>query len=174
VSGTVPSRRGRGRGQPVTGYPRPRRLHLPAAGARPEGGLPQPIPEAALYPTVARWLASAGFTCWRDVSYLGRWIDLYGVDGRGATVAVELKVADWRRALYQARLLRPAADRAYVGIWAPYVHRAAAASDDLKAAGVGLLSVNGTCDEVLEPATSLAAFSRWVVLPGRPSHRSSS
>ncbi len=166
-------RRGRGKGQVVRGYPRPARLHLPAAGSRPPGGLPDPIPEAALYPTVARWLVNQGFSCWRDVSYLGRWIDLYAQHPSGRTIAVELKVADWKKAVSQAQLVRPSATRTYIGIWAPYVHRAETreASDALRSAGVGLLSVNGECTVLRTAPRGSAKYGRWVQTPHRASHQ---
>lgn len=166
-------RRGRGRGQLVRGYPRPARLPSAAAGSRPEGGLPEPIPEAALYPVVARWLTSQGYVCWRDVSYLGRWIDLFAEHPDGQTVAVELKVADWKRALLQARLVQPSVTRVYIGLWAPFVHRAQAAhaEDALVRSGVGLLAINGGCEVLAEPTIGTALYGRWVQKPSRASHR---
>jgi hypothetical protein len=166
-------RRGRGEGQRVGHYPRPTRLELPALGSHPVGGLPRPIPEAALYPVVARWLASTGFTCWRDVSYLGRWIDVFAEAADGRTAIVELKVTDWRKALEQARLVRPAASRTYIGVWAPYVHRAETdlARAMLSASGVGLLSINGECEIRSEGSVGAARYRRWVQKPARPTHR---
>lgn len=173
MSAETKNRRGRGRGQIVRGYPRPVRLNLPAAGSRPPGGLPDPIPEAALYPTVARWLVDQGFSCWRDVSYLGRWIDLYAEHPLGATVAVELKVTDWKKGFSQAQLVRPSAALTYVGLWAPYVHRArtSEATQTLEAAGVGLLSVNGECTVLLAASSGDARYGRWVKTPRRASHQ---
>ena len=173
MSRSPESRRGRGRGQLVRGYPRPRRLHMPAAGSRPEGGLPEPVPEAALYPPIARWLTSCGYICWRDVSYLGRWIDLFAERSDGRTIAVELKVTDWSRGLRQARLVQPAVTDAYVAVWAPYVHRAQSEEARIRFAetGVGLLAVNGNCEEVLAPSPGAANYGRWIQRPSRPSHR---
>lgn len=173
MSAETKSRRGRGRGQVVNGYPHPARLHLPAAGSRPPGGLPKPIPEAALYPIVARWLVDQGFSCWRDVSYLGRWIDLYARHPSGETIAVELKVTDWKRALGQARLAQPAAALTYIALWAPYVHRAKTsdAVEALRDSGVGLLSVNGECTVVRAAFRGSAGYARWIKTPRRTSHR---
>jgi hypothetical protein len=173
VSVDAKKRRGRGRGQVVHGYPRPARLHLPAAGSRPPGGLPSPIPEAALYPTVARWLTDQGFSCWRDVSYLGRWIDLFAKHPSGRTVAVELKVTDWRRAFDQARMAQPAASQTYIGLWAPYVHRAESpdATEALQRSGIGLLCVNGECTVRLKARRRRAEYRRWVITPKTASHQ---
>lgn len=126
-----------------------------------------------MYPTVARWLVDQGFSCWRDVSYLGRWIDLYAEHPSGATVAVELKVTDWKKGLSQARLVRPSAALTYVGVWAPYVHRAETpeATQAIEAAGVGLLSVNGECTVLLEAPGGDATYRRWVKTPRRASHQ---
>jgi hypothetical protein len=170
------TRRGRGRGQVVSGYPSSARLDLPAAGSRPEGGLPAPIPEAALYRPVAQWLTRLGFVCWRDVSYLGCWIDLFAERSDGETIAVELKVTNWKRGLRQAQIVRPAVNRTYLGVWAPYVHRAQsrAATETMEKTGVGLLSINGHC-KMLQPATrGQAPYRRWIVPPARASHRPTS
>ncbi len=173
MSGAVERRRGRGAGQLVKGYPRPARLDAPAAGSRPEGGLPAPIPEAALYPAAAHWLTTQGYVCWRDVSYLGRWIDLFAEHPDGSTVAIELKASDWRRALQQARIVRPSVHRAFIGIWAPYVHRAKSpdAASALRTAGVGLLAINGRCEMLVEATTGSGDYGRWIRKPARPSHR---
>jgi hypothetical protein len=62
-------------------------------------------------------------------------------------------VTDWRGALRQARLVSNSAQRIYVAVWAPYVHRAltAEAREEFVELGIGLLSVNGRC-EVKIPA----------------------
>ena len=126
-----------------------------------------------MYPVVARWLTEQGFVCWRDVSYLGRWIDLYAERSDGSTVAVELKVADWGRALQQAQLVRAAAERTFIGVWAPYVHRteSATAAQRLTQSGIGVLAVNGECHVRREPDLGPARFAGWVQRPSRASHR---
>lgn len=166
-------RRGRGRGQLVSGYPSNARLNLPAAGNRPEGGLPAPIPEGALYRPVARWLAEQGFVCWRDVSYLGCWIDLFAERSDGETIAVELKVTDWKRGLRQAQIVQPAVNRTFLGLWAPYVHRAQseAGVEALRRSGIGLLCVNGSCEQLRSAKSRKAPYRRWIVPPARASHR---
>jgi hypothetical protein len=142
-------RAGRGRGVLLANAPRPRSLDLPIGG---DGPLPRPIPEAALYPVIAKSFAAEGFSCWREASFLGSWIDLYCLDPDGNSVAVEAKVRDWKRGLRQAQLVKNSANRVYVAVWAPYVHRALAESARVafEEAGVGLLSVNGHCERVIE------------------------
>jgi len=164
------ARRGRGAGVAVVGYSRTRRLDVPEDAPGP---LPSPVPESALYPVVARELGAQGFTCWRDVSFLGVWIDLYGRDADGESIAIELKVTDWKRALRQAVRIRNAADQVYVGLWAPYVHRAmtADARDAFAAVGIGLLSINGATEVRLTAARRPPRYPESVLLPVRPTHR---
>lgn len=98
---------------------------------------------------------------------------LYAQSETGNTIAVELKVADWRRALEQARLLRNGAHSVYIALWAPYVHRAMTDEGQalLANAGVGLLSVNGHCTVKLASATNEPRYLKHVHLPRRPSRR---
>jgi hypothetical protein len=172
--GRTERRRGRGAGLSVIGFPRTRRLDQPERLRDVHtAALPAPIPELALFPPVADALAADGYTSWRDVSFFGSWIDLYARTEAGHTIAVELKVADWRRALAQARLLRNSAHFVYIALWAPYVHRAMTAEGQalLAAAGVGLLSVNGHCAVKLAPAANEPRYLEHVHLPRRPSRR---
>jgi hypothetical protein len=170
----IERRRGRGAGLNVTGFPRTRRLDQPERHPdRPTVLLPAPIPEPALFPPVADALTAEGYTCWRDVSFLGSWIDLYARTREGKTIAVELKIADWRRAFAQARLLRNSAHLVFIGLWAPYVHRAMTeeAQALLGAAGIGLLSINGHSAVKLAAGANEPRYLERVQLPGRPSRR---
>ncbi len=170
-------RRGRGAGLSVTGFPRTRRLDQPERIGNADKGhgqvLPAPIPELALFPPVADALAEKGYTSWREVSFLGSWIDLYARAETGHTMAIELKIADWRRALTQARLLRNSAHAVYIALWSPYVHRAM--TDEAQAliasAGIGLLSVNGHSTEKLVAAPNEPRYLEHVHLPRHPSRR---
>jgi hypothetical protein len=158
----------------VTGFPRTRRLDQPERlQAERAAALPAPIPELALFPPVADSLARDGYTSWREVSFLGSWIDLYARTDRGHTIAVELKVADWRRALAQARLLRNSAHSVYIALWAPYVHRAMTSEGQalLASAGIGLLSVNGRCTVKLVSAMKEPRYLQHVHIPQHPSRR---
>ncbi len=173
-AGRTERRRGRGAGLSVTGFPRTRRLDQPERlQDEPTAALPAPIPEQALFPPVANALATEGYTSWREVSYLGSWIDLYARTDTGHTIAVELKVADWRRALVQARLLRNSAHSVYIALWAPYVHRAMTTEGQtlLAGAGIGLLSVNGRCIVKLASAENEPRYLEHVHIPQHPSRR---
>lgn len=166
------TRRGRGAGVSVVGYSRTRRVNQPERG-KLAGTLPAPIPESALYPVVAKHFAGLGFSCWRDVSFLGSWIDLHGKDSHGNSVSIELKVTDWKRALKQAVRTRNSAHQTYVALWAPYVHRAVTsdAASAFAEAGVGLLSVNGLVTVRIPAPTRTPRYPAEVVLPRRSTHR---
>lgn len=163
-------RSGRGSGVPVGRGSRTRRVEHPEERS---GKLPGPVPESALYPVVARALVAQGFSCWREASFLGSWIDLFGRAADGRSVALEVKVSDWRRALRQAVRVRNSAERVYVALWAPYVHRALSAEARrlFAQAGVGLLSVNGDCAIKIEAPARRPRYPESVLLTGRPNFR---
>jgi hypothetical protein len=56
-------------------------------------------------------------------------------------VCVELKVKDWRKALWQAIINFQMAKQSYIAIWHKYVQRVQKQDDLLKQYGVGLISV---------------------------------
>jgi hypothetical protein len=165
------ARRGRGRGVVVSGYSRTTRVAKPER--QPGVPLPAPVPESALYRELAVHLAKAGYTCWRDVSFLGSWIDLLALREDGHSIAVELKVTAWRRAWQQALRIRSAAHETYIGIWAPYVHRALTdeAREALDTSRIGLYSINGICDVKLAATQRTPRHAEHVVFPARPSHK---
>lgn len=61
---------------------------------------------------------------------------------RPFSVAIELKIKDWRKALWQASVNQQVADESYVAIWHTFVHRAERHCDLLRSYGVGLISVS--------------------------------
>ena len=138
-----------------------------------EGRQPEPIAESALYGPLARCLASTGYACWQEASFLGSWIDAFGRrEADGHTIAVELKVQHWQKALEQAKRILPAAHEVYVGVWAPYVHRCLSAENatQFMRSGVGLLSVNGEVEIKIPANPSSAIYGPHVLLPRRASH----
>lgn len=56
-------------------------------------------------------------------------------------VSVELKIADWKRALWQATINRQVCDESYIAIWHGFAHRAMNHVELLGAYGVGLIVV---------------------------------
>lgn len=65
------------------------------------------------------------------------------------TITIELKIKDWRQALWQASLNSQVADHSYIAIWHQFVHRAESQSDLLFRYGVGLISVSRLYARVL-------------------------
>jgi hypothetical protein len=72
-------------------------------------------------------------------------IDLFCIPRRSSheAVSVELKLRDWRRALWQATVNLQLADRSYIALYDKYVHRAEAHAELLDSYGVGLIAVDG-------------------------------
>lgn len=65
------------------------------------------------------------------------------------TITIELKIQDWRRALWQANLNMQVSDEAYIAIWHSFVHRATKHTELFAGYGIGLISVNEDCAEVV-------------------------
>lgn len=77
-------------------------------------------------------------------------IDLYAFSHRkDSTVAIELKLTDWRRALVQALLYQLCADSVYIAM--PRYYALRVDREELNAEGVGLLAVadSGSCVSLL-------------------------
>ena len=68
------------------------------------------------------------------------------------TTTIELKIRDWRQALWQASVNMQVADESYIAIWASFVHRAEKHCDLLTAYGVGLIAVTTSSAEILLPS----------------------
>ncbi len=65
---------------------------------------------------------------------------------------IELKIRNWRQALWQASLNMQVANESYIAIWTNYVHRAERHCDLLIAYGVGLIAVSTSSAEILLPS----------------------
>ncbi len=85
----------------------------------------------------ARRITEAGTRVYLEVPCLGFCIDMLFVREPGELVAVEFKLADWRRGIRQAWYRRLAADRAFVCL--PRPRLSAKFSEALSLTGVGLL-----------------------------------
>lgn len=68
------------------------------------------------------------------------------------TISVELKVADWKKALWQASVNWQVCDESYIAIWHKFAHRATKRIDLLNVYGVGLIVVDRTSARVLLPS----------------------
>lgn len=67
-------------------------------------------------------------------------------------VCVELKVKNWRKALWQAIINFQMAKRSYVAVWHKYVQRVERESDLLNKYGVGLISVGPKSAKIVIPS----------------------
>lgn len=66
-----------------------------------------------------------------------------------STIAIELKVANWRHALWQASVNLQVVNESFIAIWHIYAHRAENSADLLRQYGVGLISVNECSAEIV-------------------------
>jgi hypothetical protein len=79
-------------------------------------------------------------------------------------IAIEAKIANWRKALQQAFLNLFVAEYSYVAV--PEIRLRSIDRDCFGRAGIGLLAVNGSVDSVLEPSLSshtLAEKKKYVL-----------
>lgn len=108
--------------------------------------------EADLEPVVKRFLRQRGYSLvGREVGFYDLRVDLYGYSPAvDHTIAVELKLSRWRRALVQALQYQLCADIAYMALPASVTPRVDAAM--LSEHGLGLLAVTRyACEEILLP-----------------------
>lgn len=107
--------------------------------------------ESQLLEPVSRFAKRKGFSLQSaELPFYEYRIDLYGFSRRNnATVAIELKLNNWRRALEQTMLYQLCADLVYIAMPESSVRRVNRA--ELESNGVGLIAVrdSGTCACVL-------------------------
>lgn len=112
--------------------------------------------ESGLLAPVVAYLQHRGFRrVTTEAQFFEHRIDVYGYSQRhDATVAVELKLSKWKRAVQQAILYQLCADVALVALPTKAADRVDL--DLLRAHGIGLLTIaeSGLCREVLPPAQS--------------------
>ncbi len=102
---------------------------------------------------ITRHLSEAGFLVVPEFPILGKVVDIFGLRPQDdATVTIECKESDWRKAAAQARVGSLVSQAAYVAMPARRVTDAARSC--FLASGLGLFTVNDdmTVDEILEPA----------------------
>ena len=68
------------------------------------------------------------------------------------TATIELKIQNWRQALWQASLNIQVANESYIAIWHTFVHRAEKHRELLITYGVGLIAVSSSSAELLLPS----------------------
>lgn len=82
-----------------------------------------------------------------DVPLYRSKIDLVSINPKNKEVtAIEAKVSNWYRAIQQATSYTMCANKVYLALWHEYAHRVN--TEFLDRYGIGLLSVNGTVDEI--------------------------
>jgi hypothetical protein len=108
--------------------------------------------ESQLLEPVARFAKRKGFCLQKvELPFYEYRIDLYAFSRKNnATVAIELKLNDWRRALKQSLLYQLCADLVYIAMPESSVKRVVRA--ELQRNGVGLIAVleSGGCSCVLQ------------------------
>jgi hypothetical protein len=107
--------------------------------------------ERELYMPVSGYVRRKGFR-WQqaEMKFYEYRIDLYGFSRvSDCTVAIELKLADWRRALSQTLVYQLAADLVYAAL--PRYSIVDAALAEFAVYGIGVIGVGptGRCEQVL-------------------------
>jgi len=93
-------------------------------------------PVASLFPIQT-------YQCFEQVPLSRKRIDLVFVERQSSrTITVELKISNWKRALWQATVNFQVSQQSYVALWHQYVHRAQRNSDLFAAYGVGIIAVS--------------------------------
>jgi|GEM_PF-812989 len=114
------------------------------------------VAECDLWLPVRRFLKDEGYNrVIRELAFFDRSIDMYGVSwgDEDRTIAVELKLRKWQKALHQAALYQLCSDYSYVAM-PKKVAQTLVEHEDFKTAGVGILAVDtiSKAVEVLLPA----------------------
>lgn len=68
----------------------------------------------------------------------------------GLIAAIEVKKADWRRAIGQAMLNRIVADRSYIALWSSVISSHVIA--EARQRGIGVIAVDETCASIVQDA----------------------
>jgi len=129
------------------------------------------VAERDLSLPVRRFLNREGYNrVIRELAFFERSIDIYGVawGDEDKTIAVELKLRKWQKALHQAALYQLCSDYSYVAM-PKKVAQTLVAHKDFIAAGIGILSVDLTSQavEIVLPAVLSTKAKRHYVGPYR-------
>lgn len=122
--------------------------------------------ESDLFAPVAKFAMREGFRLQAaELPFYEYRIDLYGFSKKqDSTIAVELKLFDWKRALRQALLYQLCSDLVYIAM--PQKSAVRVDRDELKLNGIGLISVDnfGKCSCLLEaaPHSEVRSFYRCI------------
>ena len=112
--------------------------------------------ESSLYKPVAAYARNRGFRWQRsEVPFYEYRVDLYGFSRRkNLTLAIELKLTKWRRAVEQALIYQLCSDLVYIAV--PYTTSLRVDAGLLREHGIGLVAVrdNGSCRVIIEAVQS--------------------
>ncbi len=78
----------------------------------------------------------------------------------GLWISIELKVKDWKKALWQAAVNTQLSDHSYVALWHTTVKCALEQETLFKSYGVGIISVSATGAAVILEPTGLSSSTR--------------
>ena len=121
------------------------------------------VSEGQLQEAVAEHFKQLGYVVMSETPFFTKRIDLFAVHRASLeTVAIELKMRDWKRALFQARIYLLCADRVFVAMPSGPAH--GITSETLGHYGVGLLAI-----DISEASTSDWSIS--IVMPAPKSVR---
>jgi hypothetical protein len=94
-------------------------------------------------PLVKTYL-NRGYKAYAEIQLSSRWIDIFMINEEtNETIAVELKLTQWKKAYKQAKIYQMVADYVFVGMPEEYIHRAIDNKELFEEIGIGLLSING-------------------------------
>lgn len=112
--------------------------------------------ESSLFDPVAGYIKRKGFGVQAsELPFYGRSVDIYGFSKKkNKTVAIELKLHKWQKAIEQALLYQLCADEAYIAMPKKFVGRVNI--DLLTKYGIGLISISitGRCRKMVEARQS--------------------
>lgn len=115
--------------------------------------------ETELLEPVLALFASTSYQTLLEAKLSRKRIDLLLIpNGDRPWISVELKVRNWKRALWQAAINTQLSDRSYVALWHTTVRAALDKQYLFESYGVGIISVsNGSAEVVLEPTISASS-----------------
>ena len=110
--------------------------------------------EEHLLKPVLRLFPKREYHRFKEVPFGRKRIDMWCVckTKESLEVCVELKVKDWRKALWQAIINFQMAKQSYIAIWYKYIQRVQKQNDLLKQYGVGLISVGPRSAKIIIPS----------------------
>lgn len=111
-----------------------------------------PLAESDLLPPILALFPSPSFKHLEQVPLGRKRIDLVCLQTIDkTTLSVELKIANWKRALWQAVVNMQLADQSFVALWHEFIPRALRHSELISSYGVGIISVDQSLAQIVLP-----------------------